>query len=113
MTVAGPGAGLATGLGTARGIALGACVVGVAPLLPVLAGNLRNAIGPSCVRISVDAARRPPEENRRAPRAHPCPTRARDGHPRPGRRLRSRTARSPSPPGAWIGAAYQDEDGRL
>src|SRR5712664_2376149 len=46
MTVVGPGAGLATGLGTARGIALGACVVGVAPLLPVLAGNLRNAIGP-------------------------------------------------------------------
>src|SRR5437016_8324210 len=50
-TVVGPGAGLATGRGTARGIALGACVVGVAPLVPALAGNLRNAIGPSCVRL--------------------------------------------------------------
>src|SRR6266545_5064490 len=55
-TVVGPGAGLATGLGTARGIALGACVAGVASfLVPALAGNLRNAIGPSCVRIGVDA----------------------------------------------------------
>src|SRR5260221_6558453 len=51
MTVVGP-AGLATGLGTARGIALGVCVVGVAALVPALAGNLSNAIGPSCVRFT-------------------------------------------------------------
>src|ERR1700704_3362927 len=69
MTVVGPGAGFAMGLGTARGIALGACVADIASFLaPVLVGNLRNAIDPSCVRVSVDArARRPPEENRRAP----------------------------------------------
>src|SRR5260370_28994227 len=55
MTVVGPGAGLATALGTARGIALAACVAGVASLLvAILAGNLRKAIGPSCVRVTVD-----------------------------------------------------------
>src|SRR6266513_6163703 len=56
MTVVGPGAGLATALGTARGIALGACGASVASfLVDVLAGSLRNAMGPSCVRVTGDA----------------------------------------------------------
>src|SRR5713226_1442222 len=68
MTVVGPGAGFAAGLGTARGIALGACVADNASfLVPVLVGHLRNAMGPSCVRLAWMRARRPPEENRRAP----------------------------------------------
>src|SRR5260221_2077847 len=99
VTVVGP-AGLATGLGTARGIALGVCVVGVAALVPALAGNLRNAIGPSCVRFT-GGARRPPEENRRASRVRSCPTPATGGHPRRDRPLPPRIFRSPSPPAAW------------
>jgi hypothetical protein len=56
MTVVGPGVGLAAGLGTARGIALGACVACVAPFfVSILAGSLKNAMGASCVRVSVDA----------------------------------------------------------
>src|SRR5256885_39993 len=56
VMVVGPGVGLAAGLGTARGTALGACVAGVAPfLVSILAGSLRNAMGPSCVRVTGDA----------------------------------------------------------